>query len=120
MAEYLVIITEPPYGSQKTYNGLRFGNGLLQAGNKVTVWLMQDAVFTAKKGQQPQLVFGQTWVSYQKFVEDVVKAGGEVVVCGSCAQARGLTEGELLAKIRFGTEPELIERSTRSAQTTVW
>lgn len=50
MAEYTVIITEPPYGSQKTYNGLRFANALLQAGHKVTVWLMQDAVFTAKKG----------------------------------------------------------------------
>jgi uncharacterized protein involved in oxidation of intracellular sulfur len=52
--EHPVIFNDPPYGSERSYNGLRLAVALAKhdpAGN-ITLFLMPDAVFCAKKGQK--------------------------------------------------------------------
>ena len=50
----LMILNDPPYETERTYNGLRFALNLLSKveGTQVTVFLMGDAVGSAKEGQQ--------------------------------------------------------------------
>jgi len=88
----LLILNDPPYGSERTYNGLRLAGSLArQDGVQVRVFLLGDSVATAKDGQRvpPGCYNAQSMLSV------VVKHGGVVGVCASCMDARGLTEDEL-------------------------
>ncbi|MFD2032743.1 DsrE/DsrF/TusD sulfur relay family protein [Ancylobacter dichloromethanicus] len=50
----LIILNDPPYGTERCYNGLRLAHALAKAdaANTVTVFLMADAVVAAKAGQK--------------------------------------------------------------------
>ena len=49
----LIILNDPPYGTERSYNGLRLANALGKDGNnEVRVFLIGDAVACAKKGQK--------------------------------------------------------------------
>ena len=50
----LFILNDPPYGTERCYNGLRLANALLKQESvpEVTVFLMADSVICAKAGQQ--------------------------------------------------------------------
>ena len=50
----LVILNEPPYGTERSYNGMRLANALSKGeDDDVRVFLLGDAVFCAKQGQDP-------------------------------------------------------------------
>ena len=51
---FLMILNDPPYGTERTYNGLRLALNLLSKveGAQGVVFLMGDAVASAKAGQQ--------------------------------------------------------------------
>ncbi len=49
----LMILNDPPYGTERTYNGLRLALSLATRPDmRVTVFLMADAVGAARKGQK--------------------------------------------------------------------
>ena len=49
----VLILNDPPYGSERSYNGLRLAVALAKQDSHraITVFLMADAVSCAKKGQ---------------------------------------------------------------------
>ncbi len=87
----LMILNDPPYGSERTYNGLRLAGSLARQGAELRVFLMGDAVACAKTGQKVPSGYYTT----QNMLGAVIRQGGRVGVCGSCIDARGITEGEL-------------------------
>lgn len=50
--QYLFVLNDPPYGTERSYNGLRMARELLKSedDNRVRVFLVSDAVFCAKQG----------------------------------------------------------------------
>ena len=48
----LIILNDPPYSTERSYNGLRLAKALTSAKETVTVFLMADAVSCAKAGQK--------------------------------------------------------------------
>lgn len=48
----LIIINDPPYGTERLYNGLRLAHALLKREGDVCVFLLGDAVSGAKTGQK--------------------------------------------------------------------
>jgi uncharacterized protein involved in oxidation of intracellular sulfur len=50
----LFILNDPPYGTERCYNGLRLANALVKnnPSAEVTVFLMADAISCGKKGQK--------------------------------------------------------------------
>jgi uncharacterized protein involved in oxidation of intracellular sulfur len=50
----LFVLNDPPYGTERCYNGLRLANALIKddPSSEITVFLMADAVLCAKKGQK--------------------------------------------------------------------
>ena len=49
----LIILNDPPYGTERSYNGLRLANALSKdEDDEVRVFLIGDAVACAKRGQQ--------------------------------------------------------------------
>lgn len=88
----LFILNDAPYGSERVYNGLRLAGAISGIeGQQVQVFLMADAVFSAKSGQKVPEGFYNVQLMLAK-----VARKGEVALCGTCMDARGLTEAELM------------------------
>ena len=91
---YVVILNDPPYGTERTYNGLRLAGALAKdATNSVSVFLMGDAAACAVAGQ----VTPNGYYNLERMLKAVSAKGGKVGVCGSCMDARGL-RAEALAQ----------------------
>jgi len=45
----LLILNDPPYGTERSYNGLRLAKALARKDAEVTLFLMVDAVRCAKR-----------------------------------------------------------------------
>jgi uncharacterized protein involved in oxidation of intracellular sulfur len=90
MTSTLFILNDPPYGTERSYNGLRLAKALSrQPGQQIRVFLMGDAVACAKAGQK--LPDG-----YYNAGDMVKMVGGEVGLCGTCMTARGIEDNELV------------------------
>jgi uncharacterized protein involved in oxidation of intracellular sulfur len=49
----LIILNDPPYGTERSYNGMRLANALSKGQeDEVRVFLIGDAVGCAKRGQR--------------------------------------------------------------------
>lgn len=86
------ILNDPPYGTERTYNGLRLAGSLAKReGQAVRVFLIGDAAAAAKRGQK----LPSGYYNIGVMLRAVTKQGGVIGVCGSCMDARGITEAEL-------------------------
>ncbi len=105
---YLFILNDPPYGTERSYNGLRLADKVSKTdeGAQVTVFLMADAVGCAKAGQKTPDGF----YNIERMLKPIVRKG-EVLLCGTCMDARGLTEDELMEGVRRSSMVELTERT---------
>jgi uncharacterized protein involved in oxidation of intracellular sulfur len=99
----LIILNDAPYGSERTYNGLRLAGSLARQGAELRMFLIGDGVACAKTGQKVPSGYYNT----QNMLVAVVRNGGAVGVCGSCIDARGIAESELLEGTRRSTLDEL-------------
>lgn len=89
----LFVLNDPPYGSERTYNGLRLARSCVhKGGNEVRVFLIGDAVLGAKEGQKVP----SGYYNVGTMLDGIIRHGGAVGICGSCIDARGITEGELV------------------------
>ncbi len=102
----LLILNDPPYGTERSFNGLRLAKALAGKGAEVSVFLMADAVACAKAGQKVP----QGYYNLELMVKSVARKG-EVLLCGTCMDARGLTDDQLVEGARRSTMDELAERT---------
>lgn len=103
MSKNLFILNDAPYGSERSYNALRLAGALAgKEGQAVRVFLMADAVTCAKAGQKVP----EGYYNLQLMLGKVLR-NGEVALCGTCMDARGLTEEEVISGARRSTLAEL-------------
>lgn len=100
----LFILNDAPYGTERSYNGVRLAGSLSKAaGEEVKVFLMGDAASCAKDGQKVP----EGFYNLQLMLGRVVRNGAEIGVCGTCMDARGIAATELLEGARKSTLAEL-------------
>jgi len=100
----LFILNDAPYGSERSYNALRLARSLLKAGGaEVKVFLIGDAAACAKAGQKVP----QGFYNIGDMLGMVLRAGAEVGVCGTCIDARGIAETDLVQSAHRSTMDEL-------------
>lgn len=101
----LVIINDPPYGTERVYNALRLAPALIKQAPEthVTVFLMADAVLAAKAGQKTPDGF----YNVERMLKRVLAGKGEVLLCGTCMDARGIGDAEIMHGARRSTMDEL-------------
>lgn len=105
MTTILFILNDAPYGNERAYNALRLAGALAgKEGQTVQVFLMADAVFCAKAGQK----IPDGYYNIQLMLAKVIRKG-HVALCGTCMDARGLQETEMLEGARRSTLAELAE-----------
>ena len=105
MSKNLFILNDPPYGTERSYNGLRLAGALARAeGEEVRMFLMGDAESCAKAGQKVP----EGFYSIQLMLGKVARSGS-VGVCGTCMDARGIADAELAEGTHRGTLAELAD-----------
>ena len=104
--KYLFIINDPPYGTERCFNALRLALALLKIDEEleVTVFLMADAVLAAKAGQKTP----DGYYNLESMLK-VVARRADVLLCGTCIDARGVDEDELVRGANRSTMSQLAQ-----------
>ncbi|MEW8030772.1 MAG: DsrE family protein [Candidatus Thiodiazotropha endolucinida] len=102
----LIILNDPPYGTERSYNGLRLAKALGREEARVTLFLMADAVVCANRGQKVP----QGFYNVELMLNSVIRKG-EVLLCGSCMDARGVSDDDLVAGARRSSMKVLGEKT---------
>jgi uncharacterized protein involved in oxidation of intracellular sulfur len=102
----LLIVNDPPYGTERAYNALRLANALLKReGEEVKVFLMGDGASCAKAGQS----LPEGYYSLERMLKILASKGGETGVCSTCMDARGIKDEELATGTGRSTLEELTD-----------
>ena len=101
----LFILNDPPYGSERCYNALRLAHALLKQDPEMelTVFLMADAVIAAKAGQKTP----DGYYNIERMLKRILAGKGRVLLCGTCMDARGMTDDDVMDGARRSTMDEL-------------
>lgn len=101
----LFILNEPPYGNEKMYNALRLALQLQKDApdTEVRIFLMADAVTAAL----PHHETPNGYYNIGRMLQLVLHHGGAIKLCGSCLQARGMSELSLLEGTQKSNMQEL-------------
>jgi len=115
---FLFILNDPPYGTERVYNGLRLALNILKTteGASLAVFLMGDAVAAAKSGQQTP----NGYYNLGRMVKSVRARNGEILLCGTCMDARGIADSEIVEGSRRSTLDELTELTKSSDKVLVF
>lgn len=111
------ILNDPPYGTERSFNGLRLALQLLKEEPKpeVSVFLMADAVLCAKAGQKTP----DGYYNLERMLKGLVRKA-PVVLCGTCMDARGIGDEELIEGAVRGTMPDLARMTTEADKVLVF
>ena len=103
--QILLILNDAPYGTERCYNGLRLALAVIKndPATAVTVFLMADAVIAAKSGQKTP----DGYYNVERMLKGVVAGKEQILLCGTCMDARGLADTELMAGARRSNMAEL-------------
>ncbi len=115
--KYLFILNDPPYGTERCFNALRLAQALLkiEPAPEVTVFLMADAVVCAKAGQATP----NGYYNLERMIKEVVRQA-QVVLCGTCMDARGLGDEELVGGSERSTMPQLAQLTAEADKVLVF
>jgi uncharacterized protein involved in oxidation of intracellular sulfur len=118
MMKVLFIINDPPYGTERVYNALRLAHALLKTEPQttVTVFRMADLVVAAKAGQKTP----DGYYNVERMLKRVLASKGEVLLCGTCMDARGLEDATLMTGARRSTMNELAVATTEADKVMVF
>ena len=102
--KYLIILNDAPYGTERSYNGLRLAGSLAKAEDTVvTTFLIGDAVGCALDGQNTP----NGYYNIERMLKMLVTKRAKIGVCGSCMDARGIKPESLLDGAKRSSMEEL-------------
>jgi len=115
MKNILIIINDPPYGTERSYNALRIAKAVINEGAQVTVFLLADAISCARKGQKVP----QGFYNIELMLKSILRKG-EVLACGACMDARGMTDENLVQGAERSTMKVLAEHTMNADKVLVF
>ena len=110
--KYLFIINDAPYGTEKAYNAFRLAMTIQKdfPENEVRIFLMADAAFCALPNQTTP----NGYYNIERMLKSVLMKGGQVKICGTCSDARGIKNLPLIEGAQISTMAELAAWTTNS------
>jgi len=114
----LMILNEAPYGSEMSYNALRLAMALQKdhPGTEIRVFLMADAVTAAISAQGTP----QGYYNIERMLKAVITKGGQVKLCGTCCEARGIKALPLIEGADISTMSQLAQWTIESEKVLVF
>ena len=102
----LLILNDPAYGTERSYNGLRLAGALAKREDAaVRVFLIGDAVTCAMADQKVP----DGYYHLDRMIAAAVHHGAEVGCCSTCMDARGIDDAHLTAGSRRSSLDELAD-----------
>lgn len=102
----LLILQGPAYGDERSYNGLRLaGNLAKRDGVEVKVFCFGDAVGCAVAGQRVP----DGYYHLDRMITAAAHRGAEVGLCGTCMDARGISDDMLIDDARRSSLDEVTD-----------
>jgi uncharacterized protein involved in oxidation of intracellular sulfur len=104
----LIIFNRQPYdNTDVTWNGLRLADKLLEAGQTVRLFLMNDSVDMARDVCKPPSNYDQ---DLSQMLKDLINKSVEVKVCGTCMARCGIHKNHpYFEGAQKSTMPELAQ-----------
>ena len=104
----LIVFNRQPYdNTDVTWNGLRLAGKLLDVGQKVKIFLMNDSVDMAREVCKPPEGYDQ---DLSQMLKDLIAKGVSVKVCGTCMVRCGIHKNQpYFEGAQKATMPELAE-----------
>lgn len=100
----LVILNDPPYGTERSYNGLRLALNLgKQAEVELRVFLMADAVRCAQRGQKT----AEGYYNIERMLTGLRVKKVPIGACGTCMDGRGMGDEALIEGAHRSSMAEL-------------
>jgi uncharacterized protein involved in oxidation of intracellular sulfur len=101
----LLILNDPPYGTERSYNGLRLAMQLKKENPDLAVhiFLIGDAVSCAVSGQKT----ADGCYNLERMLRALITKKVDISCCGTCLDARGLTEDSLVSGAKRGSMSKL-------------
>jgi uncharacterized protein involved in oxidation of intracellular sulfur len=102
----LFVLHDPPYGTERVYNGLRWATEMArQEGHTVKLFLFGDAVVSVAEGQRTPDGYYNTG----RMAAGFARLGGETGCCGTCMDARGISDDRLIKGAHRSSMKELTD-----------
>jgi uncharacterized protein involved in oxidation of intracellular sulfur len=113
----LSIINDPPYGTERAFNGLRLAAALAKRDDtEVRVFLMGDAVVAAMANQK----LPDGFYHLDRMIATCARHRVDIGCCGTCMDARGVTEEMLTKGARRSTLDELADWTLWAGKVVTW
>jgi sulfur relay (sulfurtransferase) complex TusBCD TusD component (DsrE family) len=121
MTTITVVVRDAPYGKEGFYTALRLSLVALHQGHGVNMFLLEDAVFGAKRGQKPpEMPVGDTGMpNCEELLQAAIQEGLVVKACKVCTTERGLSQDELATGVEIASMADLVDWVV-STDRTVW
>jgi len=101
---HLIILNDPPYGIERSYDGLRLANKLVKdEKNTVRVFLIGDAASCGVVGQTTP----NGYYNIERMLRLLASKHSRIRVCGSCMDARGIKPEAIMEGTNRSTMSEL-------------
>ena len=115
---FLFVLNDPPYGTERTYNGLRLAHAIAKKDPEaqITVFLMADAVAAARQGQKTP----DGYHNLERMLKRFATGAHKLLLCGTCMDARGLVEADLVGGARRSSMDELTAESIAAEKVLVF
>lgn len=102
----LVILQGPAYGDERAHHGLRLADSLAKRdGVDVRVFCFGDAVGCAVSGQEVP----DGYYHLDRMLNSAARHGAEIGLCGTCMDARGITEDGIVDVARRSSLDEVTD-----------
>ncbi len=113
----LFVVNDPPYGTERAYNALRHATTVGKRPEAVIrLFLMADAVQCARQGQKTP----NGYYNLERMVTVAERQGTVMGACGTCMDARAMSDDSLIAGVHRSTMEELTDWTLWADQVIVY
>jgi uncharacterized protein involved in oxidation of intracellular sulfur len=102
--KFLFVLNDAPYGSQRTFNGLRLAVSLARSSaNQLQIFLFGDGVLAGLGHAAPLSAF----YNPQEMLAQLSQRGAMIGACKTCLEQRGFGDEMLLSVVKRSTLDDL-------------
>lgn len=103
MSNYLFILNDSPYSSQRSYNALRMVGAMANSETHISVFLLGDGVVNGLRRQSP----ADASYNVQEMLTVLKHKNVRMGACRTCLEARGIDDQSLVEGVERRTLADL-------------
>jgi uncharacterized protein involved in oxidation of intracellular sulfur len=111
-----IIINDAPYGNEKPYNAIRLATALMKKDISVNIFLMADSVSCGLPNQKTP----EGYYNLEKMLKILLSKNVPIHACGTCMNARGISQDQLIEGVMKSTMNQLAEWTIESDKVIVF